>query len=186
MAPEGAMAVEGGNWQIFDTMVKRSSAHIRLNTSVVSIGFVKEETSGLPRYTIRTESSGEEEDDSVVFDNVVLANPYQFSKISVEDGVIQNPIDEIPYVQLHVTIFASPFRYSPAFFGLVDAKDVPGTILTTLQKDEEPTSGAGKVGFFSISTLRQVTNPDTKQQEYLYKIFSAEKVTSEFLRFVLS
>jgi prenylcysteine oxidase/farnesylcysteine lyase len=186
MAPEGAMAVKGGNWQIFHEMVKRSGAHLVLNTSVVSIGLALEESSGLPRYTIRTEE--DKEDNPVVFDNVVLANPYQFSKISAADGVIQNPIDRIPYVQLHVTIFASPFRYSPAFFGLTDAKDVPGTILTTLGKDDEPTSGAhgaGKAGFFSISTLRKVINPETEQEEYLYKIFSPEKVTSEFLRFVL-
>ncbi|KAK4443879.1 Prenylcysteine oxidase [Podospora aff. communis PSN243] len=181
MAPEGAMAVKGGNWRIFDGMVKRSRAHVALNTSVVSIGFAPEQSSRVPRYVIGTESSGEQAENPVVFDNVILANPFQFSKISAADGVIHNAIDEIPYVQLHVTIFASPFRYSPAFFGLTDAKDVPGTILTTLGKDDGPASGAGKAGFFSISTLRKVFNPETEQEEYLYKIFSPEKVTSDFL-----
>jgi prenylcysteine oxidase / farnesylcysteine lyase len=182
MAPEGAMGVKGGNWQIFDAMVKRSGAHVVLNTSVVSIGFAPEQSSRMPRYVIGTESSGEQAENPVVFDNVILANPFQFSKISAADGVIHNAIDEIPYVQLHVTIFASPFRYSPAFFGLIDAKDVSGTILTTLGEDDGPASGAGKAGFFSVSALRKVFNPETEQEEYLYKIFSPEKVTSDFLR----
>jgi len=184
MAPEGAMAVSDGNWRIFHAMVKNSGAYVSLNTSVTAIGSATAAADGRPRYTIRTEHSGDEVLPTV-FDDVVLANPYQFSKISAADGVIQNPIDEIPYVQLHVTIFASPFRYSPGFFGLVDAKDVPGTVLTTLGKDDDPTSGAqgaGKAGFFSISTLRMVFNPETQKHEYLYKIFSPEKVTPEFLR----
>jgi len=184
MAPEGAMAVSGGNWRIFHGMVKKSGAYVSLNTSVTTIGSATAAADGRPRYTIHTEHSGDE-DLPTVFDDVVLANPYQFSKISAADGVIQNPIDEIPYVQLHVTIFASPFQYSPGFFGLADAKDVPGTVLTTLAKGDDPTSGAqgaGKAGFFSISTLRMVFNPETQKHEYLYKIFSPEKVTPEFLR----
>ncbi|KAK1753181.1 prenylcysteine lyase [Echria macrotheca] len=183
MAPEGAMSVAGGNWQIFHKMVERSTAGVILNTSVTAIGFATAEKESRPRYYIRTETSGEE-DYPIHFDSVVLATPYQFSKISAAEGVIQHPIDEIPYVQLHVTIFASPFRYSPAFFGLSDEKQVPGTILTTLGKDDDAASGpdgAGKAGFFSISVLRTVFNPESKKQEYLYKIFSPEKVTPEFL-----
>jgi len=185
MAPEGAMTVKGGNWQIFHGMVKKSGAHVALNTSVVSIDLAPEKhSSDQPQYVLRTKSLGKEEDHPAVFDNIVLATPYQFSKISPANGIIQHPIDEIPYVQLHVTIFASPFQYSPGFFGLTDAKDVPGTILTTLGKDDEPTSGlhgAGNAGFFSISILRKVYNPETQKDEYLYKIFSPEKVTSDFL-----
>ncbi|KAK3349027.1 Prenylcysteine lyase-domain-containing protein [Lasiosphaeria hispida] len=190
MAPEGAMAVKGGNWQIFSKMVKKSGASVALNTSITSIDFAPKEdkTSSHTRYTVQAKSSSSlseaQEEYPVLFDDIVIATPYQFSKIAAADGVIQHPIDSIPYVQLHVTIFASPFQYSPAFFGLTDPKTVPGTILTTLGKDDTPTSGvqgAGKAGFFSISHLRKVVNPDTEKQEYLYKIFSPEKVTPEFL-----
>ncbi|KAK4177911.1 putative prenylcysteine oxidase [Triangularia setosa] len=191
MAPEGAMAVKGGNWQIFHKMAEASGAAIALNTSVVSIRFSSEMNhySGNKKYLVRTKStiskSDEgEEDYPVAFDNVIIANPYQFSKISAEEGVIQHAIDEIPYVQLHVTIFSSPYQYSPAFFGLTDSKDVPGGVLTTLAKSDGPTSGvngAGKAGFFSVTTLRTTTNPMTQKREFIYKIFSPEKITPEFL-----
>ncbi|KAK0750213.1 Prenylcysteine lyase-domain-containing protein [Schizothecium vesticola] len=186
MAPEGAMAVEGGNWQIFYKMVENSQATIFFNRSVTAVSLHKPENPGTAsvKYTIRIDKSDYEEDYKLPFDNVIIANPYQFSKTSFQSGLFETPIDEIRYVQLHVTIFSSPFQYSPAFFGLSDPKDVPGTILTTLGKDDEPTSGvdgAGKAGFFSISILRKVVNPATEKEEYLYKIFSPEKVTPEFL-----
>ncbi|KAK3313192.1 VID27 cytoplasmic protein-domain-containing protein [Apodospora peruviana] len=188
MAPQGAMAVEGGNWQIFHEMVQHSGAHVALNTSVVSIGLDDtDDTLGRPRYTLKTSSpsvSDKEEVYSTLFDDVVIATPYQFSKIAAEDGVVRQVIDEIPYVELHVTLLASPFRYDPKFFGMAAGKSVPGSVLTTLAKDDTPTSGVqgvGKAGFFSISTLRKSVNPNTKREEYLYKIFSPEKVTPELL-----
>lgn len=191
MAPEGAMAVEGGNWQIFHKMVEKSQATIFFNRSVTAVSLHKPQnpdTAGV-KYTLRIDKSDYEEDYQLPFDDVIIANPYQFGKTSFQSGVLETPIDEIPYVQLHVTIFSSPFRYSPAFFGLSDPKDVPGTILTTLGKEDEPISGAGgagKAGFFSISMLRKVVNPATEKEEYLYKIFSPEKVTPEFLRYTLT
>lgn len=187
MAPEGAMAVEGGNWQIFHKMVEKSQATIFFNRSVTAVSLHKPQnldTAGV-KYTLRIDKSDYEEDYQLPFDNIIIANPYHFGKTSFQSGLLETPIDDIPYVQLHVTIFSSPFRYSPAFFGLSDPKDVPGTILTTLGKDDEPTSGvdgAGKAGFFSISMLRKVVNPATEKEEYLYKIFSPGKVTPEFLR----
>ncbi|KAK4160868.1 putative prenylcysteine oxidase [Cladorrhinum sp. PSN259] len=189
MAPEGAMAVEGGNWQIFDKMVQLSGAAVALNTTVASIGFSKHGgSSDSPKYILKTKSASMEstkaETYPVTFDNVIIASPWQFTDISADDGLIQTPIDEIPYVKLHVTIFATPFSYSPGFFGLTDAKDLPSTVLTTLGKGDDHNSGsngAGKAGFFSISILRKTVNPKTIQPEYIYKIFSPEKVTPDFL-----
>ena len=189
MAPEGAMAVAGGNWQIFHKMVQKSGAHIALNTSIVSLDLADgSDESVQPRYKLTTAFTSKpdsEETYPATFDDVVIATPYQFSNIEAGDGVVQQVIDKIPYVSLHVTLFASPFQYSPKFFGKGDGEAVPATILTTLAKDDEPTSGvegAGKAGFFSISTLRKTVNPATEREEYLYKIFSPEKVTPEFLR----
>lgn len=190
MAPEGAMAVQGGNWQIFDKMVQRSGAAVALNTSVSSIAFFSKDggSSDSPKYILKTKctesSSAQSESYPVTFDSVIIASPWQFSGISAPEDLIQTPIDKIPYVKLHVTIFASPFRFSPGFFGLTESKDVPGTVLTTLGKGDDFDSGAGKAGFFSISILRKTVNPKTIQPEYIYKIFSPEKVTSEFLTYV--
>jgi len=193
MAPEGAMSVEGGNWQIFDRMVSNSGAFVALNTSITSIALnpTKDSASATPKYLLRSRpSSSKATDDEsypVLFDHVVMAAPFQFSDIHAADGLIEQPIDEIPYIKLHVTIFSSPLSYSPAFFGFPEGTRVPDTILTTLADGDDPTSGvqgAGKAGFYSISTLKKGFNPNTGDSEYLYKIFSPEKVTPEFLRYV--
>ncbi|KAI2635782.1 prenylcysteine oxidase [Hypomontagnella submonticulosa] len=185
MAPEGAMAVAGGNWQIFSHMVADSKAHISLNSTVTSI--VKEGP-GLPRYTLTTTTTGATNEEiaeyPVVFDDVVIATPYQFSGIAHDADTIPHPVDSIPYVELHVTLFATPYRFNPAFFNLEPASTVPISVLTTLGPDEEAKpgpEGAGKAGFFSATLVKVVTNPKTLNTEYVYKIFSPEKVTSEFL-----
>jgi prenylcysteine oxidase/farnesylcysteine lyase len=194
MAAEGAMAVVGGNWQIFSNMVQRSGAHVYLNTTVTSIDLKVSKEPGTPasKYIIKTSNTGspgtKAEVQAVEFDDVVIANPYQFSNISHEDDLMQHPVDKIPYVKLHVTLFASPFRFSPEFFNLEPATETPISVLTTLGKDEEPrpgSEGAGKAGFFSATLVKVAINPKTMRQEYVYKIFSPDAVTPEFLSSLL-
>lgn len=194
MATDGAMAVSGGNWQIFANMVEKSAAHVYLNTSVTSIALKssKEPTAPSPKYLISTADSsspgGKSEAQPIEFDDVVIATPYQFSNISHAVDLMPLPIDTIRYVTLHVTLFASPFRFSPEFFNLEPASEVPISVLTTLGENEEPKTGpaaAGKAGFFSVTLVKVVTNPKTKGTEYVYKIFSPEEVTPEFLSSLL-
>lgn len=188
MAPEGAVRVDGGNWLIFALMAAKSGAHISLNTSVTALSLVEQKASSSPsdKYIVTTRSaeSGIEENLPVAFDNIVVATPFQFSDIATSAHVIQATIDEIPYVKLHVTILSSPLPLSPAFFNLAATASVPGMILTTLGKNDNATSGsqgAGAAGFFSINVLRTVVNPATQRPEYLYKIFSPDAVSVEFL-----
>ncbi|PSR88704.1 hypothetical protein BD289DRAFT_452635 [Coniella lustricola] len=190
MAPEGAKAVLGGNWQIFDRMVAASGAYPALNTSVSSITLGTKPGAAYPKYLINTKSADSEQETpvGVPFDNVIIATPYQFSDIKAPAEVLQTTIDEIPYVKLHVTLFASPFTISPEFLGLKAGSKVPTTVLTTYAPTEDGTSGeegVGKTGFFSVSTLRAITNPNTGKQELLYKIFSPSEVTAEFLSSLL-
>jgi prenylcysteine oxidase/farnesylcysteine lyase len=191
MAPEGAMAVVGGNWRIFHNMVTKSKATVSMNTSVTSISLDKDDNSR-PKYTLGITSSnpGAVDDGAypVSFDKVVIATPHQFSNIDVGDDIFEQPIDNIPYVQLHVTIFSSSLKLSHTFFDLTPDRIVPSTILTTLADDDDADSGeqgAGKAGFYSISTLGKVYNPIREADEYLYKIFSPQKVTPEFLRYYM-
>ena len=176
------MQIEGGNWQIFDNMLKASNTTTLLNTTVNSIS----KTSG--KYNVKTSSKDSTTEEILTneepFDTVVLAAPLQYSNIDIEKGMLKRTPDEIPYVTLHVTLFAANRTFSPSYFNLAPGSQVPTTILTTLQPDEAPEAppkGVGSPGFFSISTLRQVINPNTLEKEYLYKIFSPEKVTSSFL-----
>jgi prenylcysteine oxidase/farnesylcysteine lyase len=183
MAIEGAMSVEGGNWQIFNSMLKASNATVNLNTTVTSIKKSK------GKYILAVSDTNEHpsslSERSSSFDTVVLAAPFQFSNIELEVDLLKKTPDKIPYVQLHVTLFTSTEKLSPRFFGLQTDEIVPDSILTTLPPDtaapSDPTKGVGPTGFFSISTLRTLVNPKTLQKEYLYKIFSPKKVTAAFL-----
>jgi prenylcysteine oxidase/farnesylcysteine lyase len=180
---QGALSVQGGNWRIFHEMAQRSGALLALNTTVTGI----EKTSGGSQYTAQTTSGSTPSNSAtypVAFDNVIVANPYQFSGISAGEGVLRTPIEQVPYVQLHVTIFTSPNRFSPGFFNLPPSAETPGTVLTTLAQGDTPNSGVdgvGKAGFFSAMAIGMATNPQTQQQEFLYKIFSPTAITPEFL-----
>lgn len=193
-ATEGAVSVSGGNWQIFDNMVQSSGAALYRNTSVTHISFDKGGMRpGAPRkYLISTKdaaaTSAHPETSPVAFDNIVVASPWQFSGIEADEGVVQQKIDSIPYTKLHVTLFTSPYRLRPEFFNLPAGSRAPSNVYTTLGKDEEPKQGAegvGKTGFYSISTLMRVGNPETQQLEFVYKVFSAAAVTPEFLADIL-
>jgi prenylcysteine oxidase/farnesylcysteine lyase len=183
------MSVTGGNWRIFEEMVKNSGATVYQNTAVSSIAFVKEKTSSSsPKYEISTTSAGsssaESEAVGTAFDDVIIASPWQFSNIEAGEGVIKHHIEEIPYTKLHVTLFASPLKLNPEFFKLPPGSTAPSNVYTTLAEGEEPKEGAegvGKTGFYSVSTIRTVLNPKTKSMEFVYKIFSPKPVTPQFL-----
>lgn len=187
MAIEGAMQIEGGNWQIFDSMLKASNASVLLNSTVTNIS----KNNG--KYIVKTSSkdvtTGSIYSREESYDTVVLTAPLQYSGIEIEKGMLKHTPDKIPYVRLHVTLFTSPRALSGAYFNLAPDAPVPNTILTTLSPSEDPGNredGVGKAGFFSISTLRTIINPKTLEKEYLYKVFSPEELTSEFLSDILA
>lgn len=186
MATDGAMAIEGGNWQIFDGMLRSSGADVRLNTSVIS---VRRNEDG--RFTVSSRLSASETEQSL-FDEVVIAGPLQYSGIEISPPLDHAP-DKIPYVTLHVTLFSSPHRISPQYFNLEGAA-APETILTTLPRGVDLGShpaGVGPAGFWSISTLRQVKPPVESgdgvaaEKHYVYKIFSPERLTANFVADIL-
>ena len=170
MATDGAMSVHGGNWQIFDQMLKHDTNTMRLNTRVNEISFADNGK----QYSVRSTALSQEDDEeqgtanTEPFDDVVIAAPLQFSNITIEP-LPAFPPTPIDYVTLYVTLFTSPYRPSPAYYGMGNPSGVPTTILTTL-----PPEGESPPSFFSLSTLRTITNPNTQppRKEYLYKVFS--------------
>ncbi|KAI7707071.1 hypothetical protein KC353_g11866, partial [Hortaea werneckii] len=123
------------------------------------------------------------------FDTIILAAPYQSLNLTLHpSSLLTHTPSPIPYVHLHVTLFTSPHLLSPTFFNLSPNNPAPKTILTTLPPHEEPGQGSascGSPGFFSISLIRSLRNPETGREEYLYKIFSPERVSWEFLARIL-
>lgn len=178
MAIEGQMSVKGGNWQIFDGMLKASKANLRLNTSVAEISVQDDGTFALKATSSLTDSSTNLED---TYDSVIIAAPLQFSNITLNPppSVLPSPI---PYVTLHVTLFASPHLLSPIAFNLPATSSCPSVILTTLSAHN-----SSHIPFFSISNLRSISNPThtPPRREYVYKIFSPNPVNATFLSKIL-
>lgn len=184
MAAENAQSVNGGNWQIFDQMIKAANATAVLDTKVE--GVIPVAKSGRLDLTFGKADETPHNFRSKGFHDVIVAAPFQYSDLSLPESA--GSIDKIPYVHLHVTLFTSPHLLSPAYFNLEPDKPAPRVVLTTLSKDEKSRKGpegVGSPGFFSISLLRPVTNPETKDQEYLYKIFSSDPPNSTFLSHLL-
>jgi prenylcysteine oxidase / farnesylcysteine lyase len=185
MAADGAIAVDGGNWQIFDHMVNASQATKVMETSVSSI----QRTGNLYRLAFyETEDASGLSLKVQDFDAVVLAAPHQFSKLTFNNHPVNGIPDQVPYVQLHVTLFTSLHLISPSFVNQAPGNPAPKVILTTLPPGEEAKEGAdgcGSPGFFSVSLLRPVTNPKTGAPEYLYKIFSPSPVNETFFAHLL-
>ena len=177
MAIDGPMAVQGGNWQIFDGMIEASQANLRLNTSVTEISR-QPDNSYIVKASLASVDDSEGSSNYLdSFDNVILAGPLQFANISF------NPVDPnlpapIPYVNLHVTLFTSPHVLSRAAFNVPSSSRAPTTILTTL-----PPGSAETLPFLSISTLRSIHTPNGA--EILYKIFSPAPLTPSFFRHIL-
>lgn len=177
MATSGAMQIEGGNWRIFAAMLKSSSSiKTHLNTQVSQIS---KQHDGTYHLSINDSSS--------TFDEVILAAPFQFTNLTISPAPKHIP-DTIPYVKLHVTLFASPFRLDPLAFNLSPGDSVPQYVLTTLTPSEKPLDrNPGSPGFYSISMhythLNRHASPP--RQEYIYKIFSVKPIIPEFLSHIL-
>ncbi|KAF2630042.1 Prenylcysteine oxidase [Macroventuria anomochaeta] len=177
MATSGAMQIDGGNWRIFASMLKSSPAiTTHLNTQVSQIS---KQDDGTYHLSINESTS--------TFDDVILAAPLQFTNLTISPAPQHAP-DTIPYVKLHVTLFASPYKLSPSAFNLSPGENVPQYVLTTLPASEAPLDGnPGTPGFYSISmhytSLNRRASPP--RQEFIYKIFSVEPITSTFLSHVL-
>lgn len=187
MATEGAVSIKGGNWQIFHGMLKAAQADVRLNHTVTSIQRNADNTLTL---TYKANNSKEQK---LVFDEVVIAGPLQYSELSITPPAEKQP-DEVPFVTLHVTLFSSPHKLSPKFFNIHEANaQTPETILTTVPSGLDLGSekaGVGPAGFWSISTLRTVdhppVSPDGKpSKHYVYKVFSPERLSADFVTSIL-
>ena len=185
LAAEGAMQIDGGNWQIFEHMALASNATILLDTAVLSI-----ERGETLKYALSSKSlvPNPARTTTQEFDSIVLAAPLQFSNIKLGLGVVNKIPDEIPYVKLHVTLFASPNTLSGKYFGLEEGAEVPDVVLTTTPPSQDISDEndiVGKAGFFSISTVRYAEfapgNDARDEPQNIYKIFSPAPITADQL-----
>ncbi|KAK2628844.1 hypothetical protein QTJ16_001947 [Diplocarpon rosae] len=185
MIPEEPLQIEGGNWQLFDRMLSASNARVFVNKTVTTITRSEAPfTEFIITSSYKNPANEEILETAGPFDAVILATPMQYANIHIGPGLLLRPPEEIAYATLHVTLFTSSKTMSPAFFGLGPKDKVPTTVLTTLPPGErivDMKNSVGSPGFFGIAMIREVINPETSAKEYLYRIFTPKKVTTEFL-----
>jgi prenylcysteine oxidase / farnesylcysteine lyase len=182
MSTDGAMAIEGGNWQIFHELARRSGAEVKINSTIAQVTKKKgTDPDSAPTYHL-TNTDGKH---TGPYDAVVLAAPYQYADIDFSPPPLHVP-QQIDYVLLHVTLFTSPHPLAPAFFHLPPTAQsaVPYTILTTLPastSSQETTTPE----FLSISNLQTIhpryTSANISSPQNLYKIFSHAPLSAAFL-----
>ncbi|KAK6509380.1 hypothetical protein TWF481_004129 [Arthrobotrys musiformis] len=179
MSTDGAMAITGGNWRIFDKMVQTSKAGLHLETRVTKIERVANKHTWAVNALKSTSDGPDSQSFEDEYDEVIIATPWQFSNITSES--IPAP-EEIRYINLHVTLFASPYRLSPKYFNSDDDL-VPDMILTTIPEGYDPHYRAvGPAKFWSVNILRTLERKlanGVKRREYLYKVFSPQLWTDE-------
>ncbi|KAK9356472.1 Prenylcysteine lyase-domain-containing protein [Lipomyces doorenjongii] len=168
LAVDEALEIEGGNWQIFEKMLQKSGATVRLGTSVSEID-TSTKSSGKWKISIADSDKVEE------FDQVIIAAPYYQTGI----GGVPLRIKDASYMTLYVTLFTSTKRLSSTYFGLKPGVPVPTMICTTLADDDLAGSHT-RPWFNSISIIRYI--PERK--EYVYKIFSPSRISPEFLQLI--
>ncbi|KAJ7785934.1 Prenylcysteine lyase-domain-containing protein [Mycena metata] len=162
LAPTGASAVEGGNFQIFEQFLNRSSANLYLNTSVTSINpaskgqWVVESARGAETYTA-----------------VILAAPYHSTNIEVP-AEISAQVPPQPYVHLHVTLFTTTLSsIPPESFSLPASTTIPPMLLTTF---EGARNGGKEPEFNSMSYHGLIS-----EGEWVVKIFSKKRISQKWL-----
>ncbi|EIW73268.1 hypothetical protein M231_03632 [Tremella mesenterica] len=177
MATGGAMAVQGGNWRIFQSMSEDSKATVHLGTQVVDIIPLQD-----GRFDIVTNTTDIVSASSESFDQIFFAAPWHSSPINKDlQSQFHEPIPTQKYVHLHVTLIGTTRRHaSPEFFGLPSTTTIPSTILTTghtSRNDNTPPP------LFQSITWHGETAPGSG--EYVVKIFSLtylkESILSELL-----
>jgi prenylcysteine oxidase/farnesylcysteine lyase len=152
-----AYAVKGGNWQIFEALLKHSNATLQMQTRIKSI-------------TRRSDSwELEAQDEKGVarkaFDYILVASPLALSNISISPPVMP-PLQPVEYVDLHVTLITTWQRPSSKPFG----KQPPVEILTTVSEHDV------EMSLLSFSIVSK-----TKSGEYIYKVFSTEYASEAYL-----
>jgi len=180
MATDGAMAVKGGNWQMFAEMIMASGAGVLLNTTVIIINKTSEGRHGLRWKSQMLEGESVDE-----FDAVILAAPYHQTNIQFTPA-LTNPPAKHDYVNLYTTLFSTPYILSPTYFNLPVIARVPDMVLTTLPPTGEhanhnQNTGLGPDSIFSISQVRTAVNPTTQARERVYKIFSSAPISEQQL-----
>ncbi|KAJ7770829.1 Prenylcysteine lyase-domain-containing protein [Mycena maculata] len=160
LAPTGASAVEGGNFQIFEQFLKHSRANVYINTSVNSIS-----PAASGQWSLDSDRGSE------TYRAIILAAPWHSTNIELPVSVRISPQ---PYVHLHVTLFTTTLpSIPPQSFSLPASTKIPPMLLTTF---EGARNGGPEPEFNSISYHGLI-----RDGEWVVKIFSKARISDKWL-----
>jgi prenylcysteine oxidase/farnesylcysteine lyase len=151
--------IEGGNWTLYDKMLAKTGAEVRVDTAVERIAATATPNAVYP-YAFSVTAGGVTEE----YDAVILAAPPALADLVVEkDG---GPFDLVahPYQEVQTTLVVGDLN--PAYFGQDPAKQLPSTMFT---------ARSAPAPFKSIGTTGWSPEFDSR----IYKIFSADHAMTE-------
>ncbi|KAG0010451.1 hypothetical protein BGZ81_002764 [Podila clonocystis] len=158
MAADDGLQIKGGNFQIFEGMVGKSQANVRLNTKIARVRKLQPKYEGAdPRFEVIT-TTGQKE----VFDHIVIAAPIQSTNIDFDLDLPSLP--KVNYRTIHVTFVHG--HVNPDYFHAASVEKFPTHILTTNSNAE----------FTSVSIQAKLSNGET-----VTKIFSPKAVKEDLL-----
>ncbi|KAF9946981.1 hypothetical protein BGZ72_010964 [Mortierella alpina] len=164
MAADDAFQINDGNFQIFEGMVAKSKAHVRLDTKVARVRKLRPEyEGGDPRFEVTT-TAGQKE----IFDAIVIATPIHLSSIDFDLDL--PPLPEVSYRTIHATFVRG--HVNPAYFNAVSAENFPSHILTTNAVEAEFTSLSIQLKLSNGETVTKIFSPEALKPELLDRLYS--------------
>jgi prenylcysteine oxidase/farnesylcysteine lyase len=186
-----AISVKGGNWKLFQAMIDASNTELRLNTSVTSISRSEDGV-----WTVKSKIDEDHKTEEETYDSIIITGPLQRMNITIHPKIDKQPTVK-DYAIVHVTLFTSPKKLNPKYFGRTANESVPGIVMTALGKKEckdwrimmaTGKEGVGSAGFYYMSSLREMKRPHLggSRTEYLYKVFSPEYFGDDKIKAIIS
>ncbi|KAF9210865.1 hypothetical protein BGZ59_008830 [Podila verticillata] len=162
MAADDALQIKGGNFQIFEGMIGKSQANVRLNTKIARVRKLVPEYEGAdPRFEVIT-TTGQKE----IFDHIVIAAPIQSTNIDFDLNL--PPLPKVNYRTIHATFVRG--HVNPNYFHAASDK-FPTHILTT-NSDAEFTSLSIQVKLSNGETVTKIFSPKVVEEDLLDRLYS--------------
>ncbi|KIO16488.1 hypothetical protein M407DRAFT_33869, partial [Tulasnella calospora MUT 4182] len=181
------------NFRIFEEFLQRSGATLHFNTTVSGLQKSLSASTDKQVWTL----SGDSNIPSAPYDHVILAAPFAFSGITLQDSTASFP--KVEYIRLHVTLVSTTSESArPERFGLQPGTHVGKFILTTANRGDKGRAGSStsacdtqtldtackqnlesKPDFNSISYHQ--TFERNGRKEHIWKVFSMDRKSDEWL-----
>ncbi|MDR3315250.1 MAG: FAD-dependent oxidoreductase [Coriobacteriales bacterium] len=152
--------IEGGNWTLYDKMLKKSGADLRVKTKIDKIS-ITSTPDGLRPYSYELLTH---DGQTSTYDAVILAAPPALADLRIELDGKPFAVAAHPYQEVQTTLVVGDLR--PEYFGQKPGKLMPSTIFT---------ASSAPAPFKSIGT----TGWSPEYNSRIYKIFSADHVMTD-------